>query len=221
MNNNDFLNKVDKTIATNKTVTEKELNMIRNSTVASNISEIKSNIEGSVINKTTVYYELFPDGWGPYLGKCPHCGSTNIEADYRAVLTSLPPQYSCRCKDCKGTFLSGQIKRESQTITPYNPDPGLPNYPNQPQKPDYGYGMREGWVCPRCGKVNSPDRDFCDCSGNGGWGSPIIWCNQNTSGNNPNPLPSISISGTNSAQNTATSIYGFEACNLHEKKISS
>jgi len=23
--------------------------------------------------------------------------------------------------------------------------------------------MNEGWVCPRCGKVNAPDVKWCDC----------------------------------------------------------
>lgn len=190
-----FINKVNDTINTNK-IDMKDVDL----------TKINSNLATSAIAQV--------DGitaWGPYIGKCPHCGSANIEANYGMVLTSMPPQYNCRCKDCKGTFFSGQIKQESQTVTPYNPDPGLPNYPDQPQKPQYDWGnIRQGWICPRCGKVNSPDRDFCDCSGNGGWGSPIIWCNSNgyvdynnpttnfkSSGNYVNPNPSTAISRSN------------------------
>lgn len=198
---NDFLNKVDKTIATNKSMTSKQL------------EEYLNNINSNVFQPVNSSLE----DWRPYLGTCPHCGSNNIEANYGIVLTSMPPQYNCRCKDCKSTFFSGQIKQESQTITPYNPDPGLPSYPNQPQRPNYGYGMREGWICPRCGKVNSPDRDFCDCSSGGGWGSPIVWCNsEGTSAGKPNTMPSMNISGLTTSQNTATSTFNLKDCNLHE-----
>lgn len=204
MENDDFLNKVDKTVATNKSMTSKQLEEYLNNMNSSVFQPVNSNLED----------------WKPYLGTCPHCGSANIEANYGIVLASMPPQYNCKCKDCKGTFFSGQITQESQTITPYNPDPGLPSYPNQPEKPQYDWGnTRQGWICPRCGKVNSPDRDFCDCSSNGGWGSPIIWCNsEGTSAGKPNTMPSMNISGLITNQNTATSTYNLEACNLNKNK---
>ena len=189
-----FLNKVDKTIATNKTVSEKESNTIRDNTIK------ESNINNT-LNLTALYEKSFNNTWGPYIGTCPHCGSNNIEANYGMVLTSMPPQYNCRCKDCNGTFVSGQIKQENKHIIPDIVPPFNPPYtPTQPENPNYDYGwgnMRQGWICPRCGKVNSPDRNFCDCSSNGGWGSPIIWCNSGgTSAGKPNTMHSNSVSTT-------------------------
>lgn len=201
---NPFVNKVNNTIASNK-IDMKD----------ADLTKINSNLA----TEATFKFDGV-DTWGPYLGKCPYCGSANIEADYSTVLTTMPPQYNCRCKDCKGTFFSGQIKQENQTITPYNPDPGLPNYPDQPQKPNYGYGGDYGWICPKCGKVNAPHINFCDCSSGKGW--DVVWCNsEGTSAGKPNTMPNVSISGVNSTtvnnSNTATSTYSFEACNLHEK----
>lgn len=167
-------NKEDKTIATNKTIIDLEKLFKPQSSVLHN--------------------DILMGIWQPYLGKCPHCGSANIEADYSAVLTSMPPQYSCRCKDCKGTFFSGQIKQENQNINPVFPlgpqTPLTPNTPYQPDKSDYGYG-NYGWICPKCGKVNAPHRDFCDCSGSGYYPN-IVYCNG--TGNNPNPAPTTTVS---------------------------
>lgn len=174
--NDNYFNKEDKTIATNKII---------------NVDlEKLFAAQPLVLNN---YDQIFR-GWQPYLGRCPHCGSVNIEADYSIVLTSIPPQYNCRCKDCGKTFFSGQITDGSTEIPPTHiiPDPPFtqPNTPYQPDKPNYGYG-NYGWICPKCGKVNAPHKDFCDCSG-GGYYPNIVYCNG--SGNNPNPTPTITTS---------------------------
>ena len=54
-------------------------------------------------------------------------------------------------------------------------------------------GGMYGWICPKCGKVNAPHRDFCDCSG--GLNQNIVYCNG--TGNNPNPAPTVPTSEAN------------------------
>ena len=176
---NDFLNKVDKTIVNNK-INDEEVNLSALGIDGNN--SINAKIVAGI------------DNWHPYVGTCPHCGSANIEANYGLVLTSYPPQYNCKCKDCKGTFFSGQTTYENESDSA---KPSLPNNPSwvpydpieqpsiTPINPGYGYGNRQGWICPRCGKVNSPDRDFCDCSNNNYYPN-IFYCNtNNSSGNAP------------------------------------
>ena len=79
----------------------------------------------------------------------------------------------------------------SPTIT--DPMPGTDNWipynptPNENNKATTMYG----WICPKCGKVNAPHRNFCDCSG-GGYYPNIVYCGGSTG--NPNPAPTITVS---------------------------
>lgn len=72
---------------------------------------------------------------------------------------------------------------------PPSPQPG--DWPPSPVPCDPPSTLNYGWICPKCGKVNAPHRDFCDCSG-GSYYPNIVYCNG--TGNNPNPAPSITIS---------------------------
>ena len=58
--------------------------------------------------------------------------------------------------------------------------------------------LNYGWICPKCGKVNAPHRDFCDCSG-GGYYPNIVYCGG--SGDNPNPAPTITVSSNTVKEN--------------------
>lgn len=140
MNNNCF-NKEDKTVATNKTIDNK---------VAT------SDVFKSWLNN-------YQECWCPYLGTCPHCGSNNIEANYSILLTSNPPQYNCRCKDCGKAFYSGEIKVEPVQMPTLSKEPStvIPGYIlPEIDKPDYGYG-NYGWICPKCGRCLAPHVDSC------------------------------------------------------------
>ena len=82
------------------------------------------------------------------------------------------------------------------TIT--DPMPGTDNWiPYKPVPNESNKAIMYGWVCPKCGKVNAPHRDFCDCSGN--HNPNIVYCNG--TGSNPNPAPSITIFSNTTKEN--------------------
>ena len=106
---------------------------------------------------------------------CPKCKSNNVEYNEAMVLTSYPPQYQCRCKDCGERFFSGtksnwtNMDSLDDIITPKISDP-LPgqspyigDFPNSPY-----LGGNQGWICPKCGRVMAPHMDYCKfcCSNN-------------------------------------------------------
>lgn len=74
---------------------------------------------------------------------------------------------------------------------PPSPQPG--DWPLSPTPCDPPSTLNYGWICPKCGKVNAPHRNFCDCSG--GYSPNIVYCN-GTSAGNPNPAPSLTINKT-------------------------
>lgn len=72
---------------------------------------------------------------------------------------------------------------------PPSPQPG--DWPPSPTPCDPPSTLNYGWICPKCGKVNAPHRNFCDCSG-GGYYPNIVYCGG--SAGNPNPAPTITVS---------------------------
>ena len=140
--------------------------------------------------------------WERWTGsnKCPKCGGDEIEYNTQLVLTSYPPQSQLRCKSC-GHYFSSGIKIEYTNNDVLNKlwehDQSILNIPkvgDWPQPGDLPPATDKttmyGWICPKCGKVNAPHRDFCDCSG-GGYYPNIVYCNR--TGNNPNPAPTVTI----------------------------
>lgn len=171
----------------------------------------KDNIETCVNNYSRPEWEHWTGS-----NKCPNCGSNEIEYNTQFVLTSYPPQSQLRCKSC-GHYFSSGIKTEwtdndalnklwvhDQSILgtpkvgdwPPSPQPG--DWPPSPTPCDPPSTLNYGWICPKCGKVNAPHRDFCDCSGNGYYPN-IVYCGG--SAGNPNPAPTITVSSNTTKEN--------------------
>lgn len=158
--------------------------------------------------------------WERWTGsnKCPMCGGDEIEYNTQIVLTSCPPQSQLKCKSCGHIFSSGlkltldnndtlkEMYEQAKSIlgipeirdplpgeAPYIGDWPTPNEPNH-----IAYPNNYGWICPKCGKVNAPHRDFCDCSG-GGYYPNIVYCGG--TGNNPNQAPTITLSSNMEKEN--------------------
>lgn len=153
----------------------------------------------------------------PGSNRCPNCGGAEIEYNTQIILTSYPPQSQLRCKSCGHIFSSGIESNhdmqwhhdQSILSTPYIGDPPQgtmpqigdwpfgPSIPEPPSYPDIYIPDKDskvGWICPKCGKVNAPHRDFCDCSG-GGYYPNIVYCNGTV--NNPNSTPTTATSQAN------------------------
>lgn len=171
----------------------------------------KENIESCVNNYSRPEWERWTGS-----ERCPKCGSEIINVNTQIILASNPPQLQLCCGSCGHYFSSGfkaewtdndalnKLWEHYQSIlnipkvgdwppSPKITDP-LPNYPEL----DRG-NINYGWICPKCGKVNAPHRDFCDCSG-GGYYPNIVYFGG--TGNNPNPAPpTITISSNATKEN--------------------
>lgn len=154
----------------------------------------KDNIETCVNLNSRPEWERWPGNH-----KCPNCGGGEIEYNTRIILTSYPAQSQLRCKNCGHYFSSGiqvewtdndtlnKLWEQDQSILG-TPQPG--DWPPSLTPCDPPSTLNYGWICPKCGKVNAPHRDFCDCSG--GYYPNIVYCGG--SGNNPDPAPTITVS---------------------------
>ena len=172
----------------------------------------KDNIE------TCINHYSRPE-WERWTGseRCPKCGSEIINVNTQIILTSNPPQHQLCCGSCGHYFSSGftaewtdndalnKLWEHAQSILgipkvgdwPPSPQPG--DWPPSPTPCDPPSTLNYGWICPKCGKVNAPHRDFCDCSG-GGYYPNIVYCG-GTSVGNPNPAPTITVSSNTKKEN--------------------
>lgn len=146
--------------------------------------------------------------WERWTGseRCPNCGSDIINVNTQIMFASNPPQHQLCCGSC-GHYFSSGIKTEWidkdaldkvwEHVQSILDIPKVGDWPVTPI-PNYPGNMNYGWICPKCGKVNAPHRDFCDCSG-GGYYPNIVYCDG--SGNNPNPAPTITVSSNTEKEN--------------------
>ena len=114
-------------------------------------------------------------------GKCPYCGSEAVFRNNSKVLTSYPPQYEYECRDCQKTWSAHNDKEAVERVKDKEDSPmhnaewtnkdsltpdwsilGGPKVGDVPDNQNWGWGQ-QGWICPRCGKVNAPWVRSCDC----------------------------------------------------------
>lgn len=121
--------------------------------------------------------------------KCKKCGG-EVEIDFTKVLTSDPPKYSAKCKDCgnityplcsechstEGSCLqsiygAGKINYVGDVIVgsdgtnscqkPSFTSCYISSIPPQTTEECKIQPKQYGWECPKCGAVMSPDQKTC------------------------------------------------------------
>lgn len=103
--------------------------------------------------------------WTKLPGKCPFCGQDTVYKE-NIVLTSLPPQFRYECKSCGKTWTAHSDYEALHTSTPAAAGPSsssrtINNYIGNDFPISWG---QQGWVCPKCGRVNAPHVNHCPCS---------------------------------------------------------
>lgn len=151
--------------------------------------------------------------WTKINGKCPKCGKESVERNDSIILTSLPPQHQYRCTACNYAWSAHNddeaVGSESHRGINDNciADSSILNGPQVGDVPSYGFGWgREGWVCPKCGRVYSPYTSMCPYCG-GGNDNYVFTCDTK-----PLKYEPITVSKDGSLNSTNSSIA--DRCNI-------
>ena len=117
------------------------------------------------------------DDYSLVSGKCPYCNAHLVFKNNGIVLTSYPQQYQYTCKRCGHVWSAHNdeeaVKKEDSpmhsaewtnkdSLTPDWSILGGPKIGDVPDNQNWGWGQ-QGWVCPKCGRVNAPWKGTCDC----------------------------------------------------------
>lgn len=115
------------------------------------------HMDDTKVDKDEVYKQFKIRG---YSEEVKNTISVALEFYRKAILNSCKEDNKMKCNICgadtmscsDGTYICSKGHINIPTYAPKNCDMPLPQ------------GSRYGWICPRCGKVNSPDTRSCDCT---------------------------------------------------------
>lgn len=118
-------------------------------------------------------------------GECPYCKAHLVYRNDSMILTSNPPQHQYHCKRCGHVW---SAHNDKEAVEPIKDKEDSPMHSFEPSLnseciseettagksfsysigdvpgDSFKYWGQQGWVCPKCGRVNAPHVNTCPCS---------------------------------------------------------